>query len=497
MKKHKLKPRYIFLIVSLVTIFAGYAAYAVIAGQTYRMVDYTGISPVDMSTVSAVSSNEKIVRVKSVWQERDKDSFNLLYAEVESVGSGSCTVSLSFYSPEDRGMTTYRSELYVTATGMIYDFTCDSFTALSLALPVELLTLLIITVVLSLSFAERLRKGEFSYSMVVMGGVILFLALTIVVLAIEWLGSGINDWISVKLVFTQLLYSASSFVRLMAVPVAVIAAAIGLSNIRLFFKEGFHWQNALGVFLGAALLAGMLALRSSSSAFDTDSDALFFFMMVAHTVMSFLLCYFECMLLSTIFCAVAATRYKPPHNMDYIIILGCALNSDGTPTPLLRGRVERALAFENEQFADTGKHAKFVPSGGQGSDEVISEAESMKRCLMELGIPEERIIKEDRSVNTYRNMECSKRVIEQDAESFDNVNIAFSTTNYHVFRGYTLAKKVDMKVKGLSAKTKLYFFPNAFVREFIGLLWEQRRRHLLFAAFLIASAVSLFLIIVF
>ena len=43
-------------------------------------------------------------------------------------------------------------------------------------------------------------------------------------------------------------------------------------------------------------------------------------------------------------------------------------------------------------------------------------------------MPEERIIKEDQSVNTLYNMSCSKKVIEQDAESLDDVNIAFSTT---------------------------------------------------------------------
>ena len=64
------------------------------------------------------------------------------------------------------------------------------------------------------------------------------------------------------------------------------------------------------------------------------------------------------------------------------------------------------------------------------------------------------------------------------------MNVGFSTTNYHVFRGYTLADRIRMKVRGLSAKTKLYFFPNAFIREFIGLLWEKKLRHILFIVLL-------------
>ena len=86
-------------------------------------------------------------------------------------------------------------------------------------------------------------------------------------------------------------------------------------------------------------------------------------------------------------------------------------------------------------------------------------------------------------------MAFSKKLIEQDSETLDNVKIGFSTTNYHVFRGYTLAQKVGMTVKGLSAKTKLYFFPNAFVREFIGLLWEKKLYHLIYATLLVGAMV--------
>ena len=163
----------------------------------------------------------------------------------------------------------------------------------------------------------------------------------------------------------------------------------------------------------------------------------------------------------------------------------------------MQGRIDRALAFDREQAEKWDHHAKFVPSGGQGSDEVISEAESMKRYLMEQGIPEERILKEDRSVNTYQNMAFSKKVIQKDAGRLSEKTIGFSTTNYHVFRGYTLAQRVGMKVRGLSAKTKLYFFPNAFLREFIGLLFEKKWIHLIALLIVIVFFTSLYLILTF
>ncbi|MBQ5398425.1 MAG: hypothetical protein IIU14_03190 [Ruminococcus sp.] len=48
----------------------------------------------------------------------------------------------------------------------------------------------------------------------------------------------------------------------------------------------------------------------------------------------------------------------------------------------------------------------------------------------------------------------------------------------------------------MSAKTKLYFFPNAFIREFIGLLWEQKLRHIIAATLIILSMISMYLAII-
>ena len=52
--------------------------------------------------------------------------------------------------------------------------------------------------------------------------------------------------------------------------------------------------------------------------------------------------------------------------------------------------------------------------------------------------------------------------------------IAFSTTNYHVFRGGLKARRVKMRALGMGARTRWYVWPNAAVREFVGLLTEHR-----------------------
>ncbi|MDO5709138.1 MAG: YdcF family protein, partial [Coriobacteriales bacterium] len=83
---------------------------------------------------------------------------------------------------------------------------------------------------------------------------------------------------------------------------------------------------------------------------------------------------------------------------------------------------------------------------------------------------------EDRSVRTSENMAFSRAAIEQ-ASGADvaESRVAFSTTNYHVFRGYVCAHQAGMAVEGMASPTKAYFWPNAFLREFVGLLVNQRR----------------------
>ena len=98
----------------------------------------------------------------------------------------------------------------------------------------------------------------------------------------------------------------------------------------------------------------------------------------------------------------------------------------------------------------------------------------MKKYLLEQGIPEESILMEDKSNNTWQNIKYSKQVIEKDNGTAEGVKAAFATTNYHIFRGYTLSDEHHLDVEGISAKTKWYFFPNAFLREFAGLLAAKK-----------------------
>ena len=192
---------------------------------------------------------------------------------------------------------------------------------------------------------------------------------------------------------------------------------------------------------------------------------------------------FECVLAGAIICGIKAARHVPATEADYILILGCRFRRDGTLTPLLRGRVDRAIDFWKTQREATGREAVLVPSGGQGADEPMAEAEAMGRYLLERGIPESCILLEDRSRNTYQNMEYSRALIEKRTPG---ARVVYATTNYHVFRSGVWANLAGLPSEGVGSSTKWWYWPNAFMRECVGLIVNRIPQELLLLAVMAA-----------
>ena len=272
----------------------------------------------------------------------------------------------------------------------------------------------------------------------------------------------------------------TSFIFIISIPLVIIFAGfLSVSNISLIRHEGFRRNNLFGLLISAVLAGGsaiciimLIAFPNSTS--NSAGDVLG---AVLRASISSAFVYFECLLFSTQFCTQYAARHEPKYNQDFIMILGCKVKNDGKPTPLLRGRIDRAVEFYKKQTASGEKTPCFIPSGGKGSDEVISEGECMKNYLIENGIDESIIFPETESTTTLENMKFSKKIADEHKE---NANILFSTTNYHIFRSGILSAKAGLRADGIGAKTKWYFWPNAQMREFIGLLASEWAMNLVF-----------------
>ena len=507
-----MKKRYIFCISAIALIVVGYFIFLCTYSNKYTISLFLN-GTVDVNAVSVECSDENVIKAGDIRQGNFDGLLNTLEIDISSAGRGDSFVKVSFDdvcdskitddngTPHTRHITKhedYEIAVHVLPFGMIWCTEYDDFNGLwTIKLLADALMIVLI-ITFSFSFLEKYREGRFSYSMVSLGGIIVFMTVT-VYFSLYFMFSEMeyNKIASIKSILYSVSQINSVFANMTFIPFFLFCVALSISNIQLVRHEGFRIFNLLGFMLGIFAVAGIFLMYYIGNEYYRHSDTEQILMVVINSAVSFIFCYIECLLVSTILCAVMSTKYRIRQPVDYIIILGCAIRSDGSPTPILRGRIDRAIAFGKEQSEKWAKTVKYVPSGGQGSDEVISEAESMKRYLMEQGIPEDHILKEDKSVNTYQNFSFSKKVIEEDTGDAQDKTVAFSTTNYHVFRGYILSKKLGMNVRGLSARTKHYFYPNAFLREFIGLLAEQKKRHILFILLGIVFFASLYLIIMF
>ncbi|MFR3310497.1 MAG: YdcF family protein [Christensenellales bacterium] len=88
-----------------------------------------------------------------------------------------------------------------------------------------------------------------------------------------------------------------------------------------------------------------------------------------------------------------------------VMIFGCYVRGE-EPGRTLTTRLDAALSLLKRY-----QNADCIVSGGQGSNEAISEAEAMRRYLVSRGIAEERITLEDRSTNTSENLEYTFAIL--------------------------------------------------------------------------------------
>ena len=327
-----------------------------------------------------------------------------------------------------------------------------------------------VIVLLLRAFFMQLQYNPYSYNTIVYLGFalfVLFLFLTHLYITIRCFRDP-GSYRSVQMLFT-LVHSAKNYMFMTMPLLIAFAAALFISNVSLIRHEGRRFVNILGIILAFLIVAGaaLIALLDLYSAVSGNGSLA---VNLIVNLLAALYLYFECMILGSIIADVIAARYVPEPDKDFLIVLGCGLKKDGTPTPLLRGRLDLAPNFYDRQLRETGKTARFVVSGGQGPDEAQSEAASMRDYLLGKGISDAAILMEDQSTDTAENMRFSKQKIDEAGGG----EIAFFTTNYHVFRAGLKARRVKMRAVGMGAPTKWYFWPNAAVREFVGLLTEHR-----------------------
>lgn len=156
---------------------------------------------------------------------------------------------------------------------------------------------------------------------------------------------------------------------------------------------------------------------------------------------------------------IGANANKPSDDAT-LIVLGAGLRDD-RPGRILRGRLDATVAYLNEH-----EQAVCVVTGGQGRDELCTEAEAMRTYLLEKGIDANRIFMEDKATSTYENIAFSKEIIEQNNLSR---NVAVVTQEFHQYRAQQFAKTAFDNVGGVTARTPIHLFGSYWIRDFAGI----------------------------
>lgn len=177
-----------------------------------------------------------------------------------------------------------------------------------------------------------------------------------------------------------------------------------------------------------------------------------------HYIILSVICVFTSLI--TVLC-IYGINNNVTYDEDAVIVLGCGLKRDGKTVSLsLEKRLEATI-----DYLENNKNAVIVVSGGQGSNENISEALAMEKYLVSRGVPKQKIIKEDKSTSTYENFQFSKNILDN---YFDNdYDVSFITNNYHIYRAEKTSKKVGVLSTHYSGATPIYLILPSYFREIL------------------------------
>lgn len=161
---------------------------------------------------------------------------------------------------------------------------------------------------------------------------------------------------------------------------------------------------------------------------------------------------------------------KNDESCDYLILLGGGIDKNGKLPKQVINRVDEAASYlrkHNETVCVvTGGTLKWLP---------VAEAPQLKNELILRGISEERILVEDKALDTIQNFQfscdlLSKSTGKTKSQILDS-KILVVTSNYHLRRAQRLAKRMGFSnIYGLGIKCPPFRAVHNYLREILAYL---------------------------
>ena len=130
-------------------------------------------------------------------------------------------------------------------------------------------------------------------------------------------------------------------------------------------------------------------------------------------------------------------------DVDCILVLGCGVHDDGSPSDMLHDRLRRGVALY-----ELGAAPKLLMSGDHGR-QGYDEVDAMKSFAVEAGIPAENIFMDHAGFSTYESMYRAKEI-------FQAKKIIIVSQEYHLYRAIYIAESLGMEAYGVSSDYRNY-----------------------------------------
>lgn len=133
-------------------------------------------------------------------------------------------------------------------------------------------------------------------------------------------------------------------------------------------------------------------------------------------------------------------------NPDCLVGLSYALTQEAVPTPMTSSVLNKIITLY-KKFPQS----RIIVSTGDNQHLGISNAKVMKNYLVRFGVPEEKVIEEDKSSNTFENLVNSGKILTK----LELKSPVLITYDLHTRRALATARKIGMKCQSISSSTNL------------------------------------------
>jgi vancomycin permeability regulator SanA len=130
-------------------------------------------------------------------------------------------------------------------------------------------------------------------------------------------------------------------------------------------------------------------------------------------------------------------------NADCILVLGAGIKPDGSPSLMLKDRLDKGI-----ELYRAGAAPKLLLSGDNGQEEY-DEVNAMKKYVLDAGVPSKDIFLDHAGFSTYESMYRARDI-------FLVKKPIIITQEYHQYRSIYIARGLGIDGYGVNAAPKVY-----------------------------------------